>query len=448
MATQLASTTILHGASKQDIAVPVGTTVARVMSMLRIDADPETLCLTHPDGTPVDLDLALGSDLTSGTVLTLTGPAESERVAHQVAVRASSPWFRPTLVLSLFLTLVTGIETACLAGPVLGWWPVSDVLRGSAAVACTVALGWSLKWRRMRCTAPGLLVATALIGVCGTALLPTDVGSLPRLALAATAWTALVAALVVWLVDNRSALSSTMAALWGLAGVLTCLFAVTDAPVTAISALVLAVATMTVTVIPTFAFRIPETQLLDLPTVTTSAPTVRTPEVAAPAPITANRVLRSIREGNARGQLLLIACCGTAGICAFPAAGLMRSDQPATGIAGGVMMLSAFLALALAPRARRDRPGRILPRIAALAIVAATLSAFGLSQPLGSQVMALLMIIAAASLSIITTSFAKGTESARLGRAGDITQTLSLILLPPAAAYAAGLFDLVRQIAS
>ena len=94
------------------------------------------------------------------------------------------------------------------------------------------------------------------------------------------------------------------------------------------------------------------------------------------------------------------------------------------------------------------RPGRILPRIAALAIVAATLSVFGISQPLGSQVMALLMIIAAASLSIITTSFAKGTESALLGRAGDITQTLSLILLPPAAAYAAGLFDLVRQIAS
>ena len=112
------------------------------------------------------------------------------------------------------------------------------------------------------------------------------------------------------------------------------------------------------------------------------------------------------------------------------------------------MMLSAFLALALAPRVRRDRPGRILPRIAALAIVAATLSVFGLSQPLGSQVMALLMILAAASLSIITTSFAKGTESALLGRAGDITQTLSLILLPPAAAYAAGLFDLVRQIAS
>jgi len=353
MATQLASTTILHGASKQDIAVPVGTTVARVMSMLRIDADPETLCLTHPDGTPVDLDLALGSDLTSGTVLTLTGPAESERVAQQVAVRASSPWFRPTLVLSLFLALVTGIETACLAGPVLGWWPVSDVLRGSAAVACTVALGWSLKWRRMRCTAPGLLVATALIGVCGTALLPTDAGSLPRLALAATAWTALVAALVVWLVDNRSALSSTMAALWGLAGVLTCLFAVTDAPVTAISALVLAVATMTVTVIPTFAFRIPETQLLDLPTVTTSAPTVRTPEVAAPAPITANRVLRSIREGNARGQLLLIACCGTAGICAFPAAGLMRSS----GVYGRIDV---------APRSRAVRTIRsaISPRLA------------------------------------------------------------------------------------
>ena len=112
------------------------------------------------------------------------------------------------------------------------------------------------------------------------------------------------------------------------------------------------------------------------------------------------------------------------------------------------MKISAFLSLALAPRTRRDRPGRILPRVAALVIVAATLSAFGVSQPLGSQVTALLVILAAASLSIITTSFAKGTGSALLGRAGDITQTFSLVLLLPAAAYAAGLFDLVRQIAS
>ena len=447
MATQLASTTILHGTSKRDIAVPAGTTVARVMSMLRIDADPETLRLTHPDGTPVDPESILGSDLTSGTVLTLTGPAESERVAQQVAVRASSPWFRPTLVLSLFLTLVTGIEAACLAGPVLGWWPIPDVLRGSAAVACTVALGWSLRWRRMRCTSPGLLVATTLIGVCGTALLPVDAGFLPRLALATTTWTALVTTLVVWLID-RSALNATMAALWGLAGVLTCLFVMTDTPATTIAALVLAAATMVVTVIPAVAFRIPQTQLLDLPTVTTSAPTVRTLEVASPSPITANRVLRSIREGNARGQLLLTACCGAIGICAFPAAELVRSNQPATGIAGWIMMLSAFLSLVLAPRTRRDRPGRILPRVAALVIVAATLSTFGVSQPLGSQVTALLVIVAAALLSIIATSLAKGTESALLGRIGDITQKLSLILVLPAATYAAGLFDLIRQIAS
>ena len=112
------------------------------------------------------------------------------------------------------------------------------------------------------------------------------------------------------------------------------------------------------------------------------------------------------------------------------------------------MMLSAFLSLVLAPRTRRDRPGRILPRVAALVIVAATLSTFGVSQPLGSQVTALLVIVAAALLSIIATSLAKGTESALLGRIGDITQKLSLILVLPAATYAAGLFDLIRQIAS
>ena len=125
MSTPLASTTILHGASKQDVAVPVGTTVAKLMNMLHIDADADSLRVTHADGTPVDLGLAFGSDLASGVVLTLSGPTENERVAQQVAIRAVSPWFRPTLVLSLFLALVASIEVACLAGPAFGWWPSS-----------------------------------------------------------------------------------------------------------------------------------------------------------------------------------------------------------------------------------------------------------------------------------------------------------------------------------
>lgn len=119
-ATQLTSTAILHDTSRQDIAVPVSTTMARVMSILRIDADPETLCLTHPNSIPVDLDPALGDDLISGTILTLTGPAEDGRMVQQVAIRASFLRSYPTFVLFLFLTLVTGAETACLAGPVLG----------------------------------------------------------------------------------------------------------------------------------------------------------------------------------------------------------------------------------------------------------------------------------------------------------------------------------------
>ena len=91
MSTPLASTTVLHGMSKRDVAVPVGTTVASLMRMLEID--PTSMNLAHPDGTPVGLEQVIGPDLPSGAVLTLSGSVESATIAKQVATRAASPWF-------------------------------------------------------------------------------------------------------------------------------------------------------------------------------------------------------------------------------------------------------------------------------------------------------------------------------------------------------------------
>ena len=281
MSTPLASTTVLHGMSKRDVAVPVGTTVAALMRMLEID--PTAMNLAHPDGTPVGLEQVIGPDLPSGAVLTLSGSVESANVAKQVATRAASPWLRPTLVLVVFLTLTTSIEMACLIGPALGWWSVPVALRVTAAVICAVTVGGSLRWWRLRSTAPGLLATTTLIGICGTAALPPSTIFLSQLAVAVTTWTALLAALCIWLLD-KSALSATLAAVWGAVSLLTSFVIMWDVPVTMVAPLVMAVAAIAVSTIPTFAFRIPETQLLDLPTVTTSAPTVRAPQVAPPSP--------------------------------------------------------------------------------------------------------------------------------------------------------------------
>ena len=444
MSTPLASTTVLHGMSKRDVAVPVGTTVASLMRMLEID--PTSMNLAHPDGTPVGLEQVIGPDLPSGAVLTLSGSVESANVAKQVATRAASPWLRPTLVLVVFLTLMTSIETACLIGPALGWWSVPVALRVTAAVICAVTVAVSLRWWRLRNTAPGLLATTTLIGICGTAALPPSTIFLSQLAVAVTTWTALMAALCIWLID-KSALSATLAAVWGAVSLLASFVIMWDIPITMVAPLVMAVATIAVSTIPSFAFRIPETQLLDLSAVTTSAPAVRTPDVAPPTPITTSRVIRSVHDAEQRGQLLLIVCCGVIAIVAFPAAQLLK-DGDWTTITGSIMMVSAFLALVLLPRSRRDRLGRVLPRVTALLLVIAALTAFGTSQPLGAQATALIIIIAAASLSILATVLAKASESALLGRIADLTQGLSLFILLPTAVYAAGLFDLIRQAAS
>ena len=130
MATPLASATILDGASRHDVSVPVGTSVAGLMSMLQIDLTPGGLQLTHPDGRVIDTGSVLGQDLASGTVITLSGSAERAQAARQTATRTASPWLRPILTLAVFLTLVVCIETACLVGPL---WASPSPGGGSAA---------------------------------------------------------------------------------------------------------------------------------------------------------------------------------------------------------------------------------------------------------------------------------------------------------------------------
>ena len=67
---------------------------------------------------------------------------------------------------------------------------------------------------------------------------------------------------------------------------------------------------------------------------------------------------------------------------------------------------------------------------------------------LGAPVTSLLVLIIAALISVFAVALAKRRKSAFLGRIADITQTLSLFLLLPAAVYGTGLFTLVRQLAS
>lgn len=446
MATPLASATILDGAARYDVSAPVGTSVAGLMAMLEIDANPSVLRITHPDGQDIAADAALGYDLASGVVMALSGLSESDRAAQEAATRAASPWLRPVLTLSVFLILVACIEVASLAGPAFGWWPVPAAVRIAAALICCGALSYSLTWWRLRSTAPGLLTVTALLGGCGTAFLPDDVVFPAQLAIATMIWTALTATLIVWLID-RSSLSATLAVVWLVAGCLIVYLIVSDVPIVTVAALALALATLAIATIPTFSFRIPETQLLDLPVVTTSAPTVRAPKVSSPAEITAARVRRSIREADARNQLLLIACCGTVVAAAFPAARLINTASSEGLVALGMMVI-AFLALTLVPRARRDYPGRILPRVAAMVIAMTVLTSPQITTVLGAPVTSLLVLIIAALISVFAVALAKRRKSAFLGRIADITQTLSLFLLLPAAVYGTGLFTLVRQLAS
>jgi len=76
MSTPLASTTVLHGMSKRDVAVQVGTTVASLMRMLEID--PTSMTLAHPDATTqLSRETASGGPYPAGDQLHATSAEAS-----------------------------------------------------------------------------------------------------------------------------------------------------------------------------------------------------------------------------------------------------------------------------------------------------------------------------------------------------------------------------------
>lgn len=193
--------------------------------------------------------------------------------------------------------------------------------------------------------------------------------------------------------------------------------------------------------------RIPATQLLDMPLVTTSAPTVRSPEVPSPSRITGRRVNRTVTDATSRTRLVQYVGLGLIFVGA-PVIYSMVGIHSTRQIACLVLVCASVIALVVVPRERRWASSRVVPRVGAL-ILLATLLISPASRGLVGNAYAAAALVVLGCVSLMWTRMRAEQDHAPLiGRFADIFQALSLTVIFPASFFAADLFDLIRQVAS
>lgn len=446
MTGSLTSATIVDTHGRHDVAVPTGTSLGGLLDYLGIDHSPGTLIIADNNGRVVDLDDVFGSHLPPGSLLTITRGVDTRRAEARLLTQASRSWFHPVLSLVAAFGILLVLEGALVGGVWRAQLWAPTWLRWLLAALCLV-LSLGLLQRRRVWSSPWLCPpTTACVGLALAGVLAPDALAAGSLLATLTAWGALVGALLAWTI-TRGPVLLTAASVWAGLAIFATMQATLGLPWTQLAPFVQVLATVGVAVAPHYTFRVPDSQLLDLPLVTTSAPTVRAPDVVAPSPITHRRVERSLREATARGQVLLLFCCVLVTLSAPITVRLIDMTTWA-GRAALALQLACLGVLLVTPRHHRERGARALPRLAALGVALATCVGSPLLSNVGAAPMGALFVVTACALCVGTLLHTAKPTTPLFGRFLDLLEALSLLTLLPAASLTAGLFTLVRQVMS
>ena len=463
MALKQAAVTVTDASGTQDLIVPLGTTVTGLLSMLDIDSTDPSLQITGADGRALDMGAVLGTDLPQGVLISITSGRERQIQEQRAIERTSDPWFRPSLVLTICGLLACAMDAllifCALIAPrfaakfSLPWWAMLTV----GALSLLLCL-FMLYQHRVHTNA-GLLCAwtlsagssfLGLLPALGNARIYAEASQIMTMsqvaALLFPLWGATGVALGLWL-WRSTPLSSAHAVSWGLLTGCATVLTFLNAPLHRVAPFAIAFAVCAITASPSLSVRIPATQLLDMPLVTTSAPTVRSPEVPSPSRITGRRVNRTVTDATSRTRLVQYVSLGLIFVGAPVIYSMVGIHSPQQ-IACLVLVCASVIALVVVPRERRWASSRVVPRVGALILLATLLISPASRDLVGNAYAAAALVVLGCASLMWTRMRAEQDHSPLIGRFADIFQALSLTVIFPASFFAADLFDLIRQVAS
>ncbi|MGL5248435.1 MAG: hypothetical protein ACRC8U_09595, partial [Brooklawnia sp.] len=283
-----ATATVARGQERRDIAVPPGTTVAGLLAMLHLDTTGEVV-VARADGRPVALSASIGGDLPSGVLLALTDP-DAVVAARARADAGRGAGFAAPLASIVTLMFALAVEVGVLVIPLAR--PTAGIPDGArwlgAVVSAGVVLALALRTRLVT-TVGGALAVPGLLGAPASALADPASPTATTVALGLALVGATLAGFAIWLVRGDAPAAASAIA-WGATALLVCAGLAAGVTPANLAPVLLGLGVGAVLLAPRHALPVPESQLLDLPLLTTSAPAVRAAEVASPSRVTRRRM--------------------------------------------------------------------------------------------------------------------------------------------------------------
>ncbi|MDO5051959.1 MAG: hypothetical protein Q4E05_03590 [Pseudoclavibacter sp.] len=428
------ATATLHRDGRSfDVAVPVGTTLSGLLAQLGPQAGGAALVVDEL-GRPVDGTEVFGDSIPSGASLFVRSSDPVTDAVERSAARERQRSF-DVAGASVFGGCV-------LLAPVLALAPEPAPVAtraGLAAVLLLFTLAMTLtpaarsRWN--------LLAAPAGPAAAAAVLLPHE----PLVAgwsfALAFIWAGALGALAIS--THRSAESLDAATtLWFAPALCLSAASIGRLPDGSFAPFALAAGAVLLAVGPSAAVRVPDHQLLNLPAVLSTAPSVHAPEARPPARVTGPRVRRTLRLGAAlRTVLILIAAAAV--VVGAPTVVAAVAFDSFEGWGSLVLLVLVLGFFALQPRSARPASARWLPRAAVVLVLAVAVW----SPPPGLTAW---WLLGAVALAMAIVGFGvwmrRGMYAPLLTRLGDIAERVALALVVPAAIVAAGGVSMLRAV--
>lgn len=444
--------TLIHEGERLDVAARAGVSVGELIPPPKAH-QPSGFLITTADGAAVDAEAAVGTDVLEGAVL-VTTPARAGLRSHGTTdsdlenVLRSSVGETAVILVAVLCFFLGGLPPLIGHGRLL---PTALQIAGACLlVVLLVAAAFRPSGRRPAVReALGALTVPLAGGAAGALLAPVSSPDSRLLVALLTMWGTGVAALVLWIVRKGVGEAVSAGAWLFLASVGTM---VPAAGISRVPVLVVLVAVGAIggLLIPGFAVRVPNQQLLDMTQLRVMGRSVRQPEAPVSQDVSPRLVSQSVDQTAVSSVALEIAF-GSLVLLGLPTTIQAAMAGGVTGWGARVELVCVMVLLLLRPRTAHSRVLRLMPRLVVAMAVVLVLVLFwvdggkGVMTRTWSEVVAFIVFLTTAGTFAIG-MFLSTVRSAWWGRLGDIFQALAALGTLPAAVIAAGLIDVMRQL--
>ncbi|OLO81476.1 hypothetical protein BKH13_10460 [Actinomyces naeslundii] len=444
--------TLVHEGERLDVAARAGVSVGELIPPPKAH-QPSGFLITTADGAAVDAEAAVGTDVLEGAVL-VTTPARAGLRSHGTTdsdlenVLRSSVGETAVILVAVLCFFLGGLPPLIGHGRLL---PTALQIAGACLLmVLLVAAAFRPSGRRPAVReALGALTVPLAGGAAGALLAPVSSPDSRLLVALLTMWGTGVAALVLWIVRKGVGEAVSAGAWLFLASVGTM---VPAAGISRVPVLVVLVAVGAIggLLIPGFAVRVPNQQLLDMTQLRVMGRSVRQPEAPVSQDVSPRLVSQSVDQTAVSSVALEIAF-GSLVLLGLPTTIQAAMAGGVTGWGARVELVCVMVLLLLRPRTAHSRVLRLMPRLVVAMAVVLVLVLFwvdggkGVMTRTWSEVVAFIVFLTTAGTFAVG-MFLSTVRSAWWGRLGDIFQALAALGTLPAAVIAAGLIDVMRQL--